>query len=450
MSTSFLADLFSTIAGSSRALWDISRGQKVDNTPEGLIALCETLMTSRGEASGVAIANSILQGYLGLEDEARLAFLTALTQQFGVDLEKTRTGAEDYLADPSAEAALKLHNAAEPRRQELIRRLNRAPGGTAALVAMRSDILAVMKAYPEFREADRDFQHLFASWFNRGFLVLRRIDWHTPAIILEKIIRYEAVHEINGWDDLRQRVDAPDRHLYAFFHPSLIDEPLIFVEVALTASLPDSVTDILDPERDKLQPDRASVATFYAISNCQVGLRGVSFGSFLIKQVVQELSLELPSLRTYTTLSPIPGLRNWLDTITGFGGPEDDLLHRLREAPKDAWPELNSAEQTQLRELAADYFINRKQPDGQPVDPVARFHLGNGARLERININGDLSANGIERSFGLMVNYVYDLDQIESNHEAYANNAEIVTSAQVRKLVKGRKPPMIQEPAHAE
>ncbi len=447
MSTFFLADLFSTIADRSRALWDSSRGLKADNTPDGLITLCETLMSSRGEASGVAIANSILQGYFGLGGEDRLTFITLLNERFGVDLDRTREGAEAFLAGPTPEAALSLHRQAEPRRQELIRRLNRAPGGTAALVKMRSDILSHLGTHPEFRESDRDFQHLFASWFNRGFLVLRRIDWRTPAIILEKIIEYEAVHEINGWDDLRERVEAPDRHLYAFFHPSLVDEPLIFVEVALTAEIPGAVADILDPLREKLSPDQASVATFYAISNCQVGLRGVSFGSFLIKQVVQELSMELPALKTFTTLSPIPGFRRWVDDEADHG--EAGLLKRL-DAAQESEPDLDPGEQARLREMAADYLVRQKNPDGQPIDPVARFHLGNGARLERININGDLSANGISISYGLMVNYVYDLDQIEANHEAYANTAEIVASPQVRKLVKTKRPKKTEEPAHAE
>jgi malonyl-CoA decarboxylase len=256
------------------------------------------------------------------------------------------------------------------------------------------------------------------------------------------------VHEINGWDELRQRVEAPDRRLYAFFHPSLVDEPLIFVEVALTAELPDAVTGILDPLREMLAPDAASVATFYAISNCQVGLRGVSFGSFLIKQVVEDLKAELPGLKTFTTLSPIPGLRAWLDSASGYR--DDELVRRLSAAIPENWPELGTVEQLRLREMAADYFINEKRPDGQPIDPVARFHLGNGARLERINVDGDLSANGIEHSYGLMVNYVYDLAQIEANHEAYANSAEIATSAQVRKLLKGQKAKKAEEPAPAE
>jgi malonyl-CoA decarboxylase len=448
MSTFFLTDLFSTIADRGRALWDPGWNNKQDATPSGLVALCETLLSSRGEASGVALANRILQGYRSLDETGRLTFLTALTNEFRVDIDRARESAESFLADPSPDAALSLHRAAEPRRQELIRRLNRAPGGTAALVAMRSDIIGLLKQHPEFGEADRDFQHLFASWFNRGFLVLRRIDWRTPAIVLEKIIEYEAVHQINGWDDLRQRVDAPDRRLYAFFHPSLIDEPLIFVEVALTAELPEAVTGILDPEREMLAPADASVATFYAISNCQVGLRGVSFGSFLIKQVVEELKLELPGLKTFTTLSPIPGLRAWLDADAD--NRDDPLFKSLAAAAPEAWPELDGARQTRLRERAADYFVNSKRPDGQPIDPVARFHLGNGARLERINVNGDLSAAGIERSYGLMVNYVYDLGQIEANHEAYANNAEIATSAQVRKLLKGQKAKKAEEPAPAE
>jgi malonyl-CoA decarboxylase len=279
------------------------------------------------------------------------------------------------------------------------------------------------------------------SWFNRGFLVLRRIDWQTPAAILEKIIAYEAVHEIRGWDDLRRRLDPKDRRCFAFFHPALIDEPLIFVEVALMREMPDAIATVLDARRtdDDAPP---TTAVFYSISNCQEGLKGISFGSFLLKQVVDDLARDLASLKTFVTLSPAPSFARWLDrTLAADGqvavGPEARAaLARLRDprwvedAAKDApgTDDLKSA----LQSLAAYYFLLARSADERPVDPVARFHLGNGARLERLNWLGDTSERGLREAHGLMVNYRYDVAEIERNHEAYAQDGTVVASRAVR------------------
>ena len=282
---------------------------------------------------------------------------------------------------------------------------------------------------------DDDFAHLLGSWFNRGFLVLRRIDWSTPADILERIIRYEAVHAISDWGELRRRVQPADRRCFAFFHPSLVDEPLIFVEVALTREIPASIQDLLADGREVLAPEQATTAVFYSISNCQPGLKGVSFGSFLIKQVVEELSRDLPGLETFVTLSPAPGFGAWLDRALDDPsvGVDPAPLRVLRQGGEPPPPAAVEGLRPALLSLGAAYFLNAKTASGRPLDPVARFHLGNGARLERLNWPGDTSPKGLREAAGLMVNYLYDLRHIEANHEAYANDGVVVAADAVRR-----------------
>jgi malonyl-CoA decarboxylase len=280
--------------------------------------------------------------------------------------------------------------------------------------------------------------HLLSSWFNRGFLVLRRIDWSTPANILEQIIRYEAVHEIRDWNDLRRRIDPADRRCYAFFHPALVDEPLIFVEVALTESIPGAIAPLLAEDRRPVPIERARTAVFYSISNTQRGLGGISFGSFLIKQEVEELRRELPKLDNFVTLSPVPGFMQWLKQAGDVPVTDEDRA-LLENLDKPDWFE-NAEVAAQLRPvlepLAAYYFLKARTPKGRLIDSVARFHLGNGARLERIDWLGDLSPKGLRESAGIMVNYLYRLEDIEKNHEAYANRDEIAASSAVKKLLK--------------
>jgi malonyl-CoA decarboxylase len=332
--------------------------------------------------------------------------------------------------------------AAEPRRQELIRRLNLAPGATGELVLMREHLLDALARRKELAPVDHDFVHLLGSWFNRGFLVLRRIDWSMPAIVLEKIIRYEAVHEIHSWDDLRARIDPPDRRCYAFFHPALVDEPLIFVEVALTRGIPDAIAPILSHERVVLDPKEATTATFYSISNCQRGLGGVSFGNFLIKQVVEEISREFPKLSTFVTLSPVSGFRDWLtrerrsESSTALLPSDARALAHLDEPDWFKHPEKVAEARPVLSALAAHFFLIARTRAGRPIDPVARFHLGNGARLERIDPMADTSEKAMERAYGLMVNYRYLPEEIERNHEAFAASGEVAASTQVKKLLR--------------
>lgn len=444
MNSSFFGDLLQSISDRGRSLLDLRRSGRLDAgaRSESLVELCEELLSGRGEASGVALARDILNRYGELTIGPRIAFFEALATRFGPDRERVEAAIERWRREPGDSAAARLHEAAEPRRQELFRRLNLAPGGTAALVRMREQLLDAMDHRDDLAPVDADFVHLFSSWFNRGFLVLRRIDWSTPANILEKIIRHEAVHKINSWDDLRRRIDPADRRCYAFFHPALVDEPLIFVEVALSRDIANAIAPILAETREMLGPEKATTAVFYSISNCQRGLAGVSFGHFLIKQVVEEISRENAKLSTFVTLSPVPGFASWLrrernrEASVAFTN-EDRLA--LAALDDNDWMADGAARES-LREplirAAAWYFLYARNGRGLPVDPVARFHLGNGARLEQINPFGDMSENGLRQSFGLMVNYLYDLDYIEKNHEAYAQNRVIAASNTIRKLAR--------------
>ena len=453
MASSFLNDLMQSLSERTRAL--IGRPREVAR-PGDLAELGEALLSRRGEASGVVLARTLLDGFAAAPLASRLAFLTALADRFGPDRERLdRFGPDidrldaavaDYRREASSRTALALQDAAEPRRQELIRRLNLAPGGTASLVRMRAELLTHLPARPDLRDVDRDFVHLLSSWFNRGFLSIRRIDWTTSANILEKIIRYEAVHEINGWDDLRNRLQPEDRRCYAFFHPQLAEEPLIFVEVALTTVMSSAIAPLLDPARAPIRARDATTAVFYSISNTQKGLAGVSFGHFLIKQVADELRRELPNLRTFATLSPAPTFAAWLDRERAldhsryFNGEARTLLEALDAPGWEGDPAKAESVRRVLVPAAASYYLKAKTPAGRPVDPVARFHLGNGARLEALNFLGDLSRKGLAQSHGLMVNYCYDLDEIERNHEAYAEKGEVIAAPAVRKLIRADLP----------
>jgi malonyl-CoA decarboxylase len=438
-SNAFFSDLLASISERGRTL--LRRVGSSEAKPDGaeLIALCEALLSGRGEASATAMAREVLDRYQHLDASERLAFFERLTRDFGPDREKLAQTIENWRAQPNDADASELHYASEPRRQELIRRLNRAPGGTSALVAMRTDLLSAMKGHKDLAALDRDVAHLLSSWFNRGFLVLRRIDWSTPANILEQIIRYEAVHEIRDWNDLRRRIDPVDRRCYAFFHPALVDEPLIFVEVALTETIPAAIAPLLAADRPLVPTERARTAVFYSISNTQRGLGGISFGSFLIKQVAEELQRELPKLENFVTLSPVPGFMAWLKQADDVPASDEDRAV-LEILDKSDWyenPELEAQLRAVLEPLAAYYFLKARTPKGRLIDSVARFHLGNGARLERIDWMGDLSPKGLRESAGIMVNYLYRLEDIEKNHEAYANDGEVVASGAVKRLLKG-------------
>ena len=442
VNTSFFSEMLQSIADRSRALIRRERREPARDRSDGLVELCEELLSGRGEASGVALANEILARYAALTTGPRIAFFEALGRTFGYDGARIDGAIAGWRQSPTPDAASELHRASEPRRLELFRRLNLAPGGTAALVRMREQLLDAMDHRDDLAVIDNDFIHLFSSWFNRGFLVLRRIDWSTPAAILEKIIRYEAVHEIRDWDELRRRIDLPDRRCYAFFHPALVDEPLIFVEVALTRDIPDAIEPILADKREVVEPDRATTAVFYSITSCQPGLAGVSFGHFLIKQVVEEVRREWPRISTFVTLSPAPNFADWLArerTNEASAALDDEDRESLRALDRPDWwrdSELIEVLGDPILRAAAWYFVRARNGRGLPVDSVARFHLGNGARLQRLNWLADSSQRAIEQSLGLMVNYLYDLDYIEQNHEAYAQQHAIVASSGVTRLLR--------------
>jgi len=403
-----------------------------------LVSLTEELLSRPGKASSVAVARAILEQFEESDEGSKVTYFEALVDRFGADHKRLTEAAHQYLDDPSNAHAVALHDAAEPRRQELTRRLNRAPGGTAALVDMRRQLIEQLENCPDLVDADHDFYHLLSSWFDLGFLALERIHWSTPGTILEKIIQYEAVHEILTWDDLRRRIEPSDRRCYGFFHPNLADEPLIFVSVALTQGIPTAIHPLLSEEHSPISSAAADTAVFYSISNCQQGLLGVSFGDFLIKQVVEELALDLPGLRTFVTLSPVPGFKRWLSTVIAEGS--NSLIraeHRetLKLLDKSDWhstPETAAALEELIVPLAAFYFLRARREDNTPVDAVARFHLANGARLERINWLGDVSAASLSNAAGLMVNYLYDLRYIERNHAAFVGRGEVVASTAIR------------------
>jgi malonyl-CoA decarboxylase len=407
---SLLADLLSTLI--DRRL-PVLGGVRADDRSTEM--LCRDLIGTLGEVTGYAVARQILDRYEAMKDSEKHAFFRFLNNEMDIDTDVVMAATTAYAADGSVVNFRQLMKTAEAPRQELARRLNQVPGATARIVAMRNDLLRFMKTDTELAKLDADLQHLLSSWFNRGFLVLRPINWESPAHILEKIIAYEAVHAIDSWDDLRRRLQPTDRRCFGFFHPAMPDEPLIFVEVALTKGILGSIQSVLSEKRAPLSPTQADTAVFYSISNCQAGLAGISFGNSLIKQVVGDLSSALPQIDTFVTLSPIPGLMRWLT--------DKKIADRVDD------PDI-------LRALATRYLLEAKRDDGLPRDAVARFHLNNGASVHEVHAGADLSDNGRAQSGGAMVNYLYDLGRITENHEAFATSQKVASSAALRTLAR--------------
>tara|TARA_B100000767_G_scaffold11950_1_gene11575 strand:+ start:174 stop:1430 length:1257 start_codon:yes stop_codon:yes gene_type:complete len=403
---SFFSELVSTIF--ERRYQKVLLKETEDKTT---VELADALLGSIGEVSGATLARSILDRYAVMAPKEKLDFFEFMTDKLEIDPEYVIKALDAFKIDPSKATYQAFAEASEPKRQELARRLNQVPGATGQLVKLRKDLLGMVKDRPKLGPLDVDLKHLFSSWFNRGFLVLRPINWSSPADILEKIIAYEAVHAIHSWDDLRLRLKPTDRRCFGFFHPSMPDEPLIFVEVALTKGIPNSIQELLADERDPINAADADTAVFYSISNCQAGLAGISFGNSLIKQVASDLATDLPGISTFVTLSPIPGLNRWLETS-----------------------KLADANLGQDKALAAHYLLKAKKPDGMPLDPVARFHLGNGAKVHAVHAQADTSENGLKQSNGTMVNYLYDLSQISQNHEKFVSDKTVVASALVKTL----------------
>ncbi len=395
---------------------------------ETIDSLCAMMMASDGEYSSLLLAERILNAYEKLDADERLAFFRLLHTEYDIDVAEIKSATRAYERNPDAQNLRLVTAAAEPGRQELLRRINLTPGGTRRLVSMREHLLAAVREQPELKKIDTDFHHLFNAWFNRGFLLMEPIDWTTPAHILEKIIAYEAVHEIENWTELRSRLEPADRYCYGFFHPSMEDEPLVFVEVALTDQVPRGIGEILERDLAAEVPENPSCAIFYSISTCHRGLDGISFGNFLIKQVATSLSLRFPQLKTFATISPLPGFRRWLESQADSDSPLAALIDGVDT-------EANAEMRQEIEKLAACYLLEQKNERNEPLDPVARFHLKNGAMLERINVMGNPSSRGMALSLGTMVNYVYDLSRVEDNHEDYVRNNRIICSAQVKKAL---------------
>lgn len=426
----FLNDLVQAITGDRRGRQTRITDEKAMHDAlarpayERLAAACDVLMGRIGDAARVAVAEQALTAYAELDVEGRHAFFTLLRDRFGADPEAIRQAYTAYDADPNANTLVPLFETVEPQRQNLLRRLNMASGATLLLVQMRADLLAAIRHDPELAALDADFEHLFSSWFNRGFLRIERIDWSTPAAVLEKIMAYETVHPMKGWEDLRRRLDPADRRFYAFFHPATGEEPLIFVEVALMKDTPAEIAPILTAPPKDVAED-ADTAVFYSINNTLPGLKGISFGNFLIKQVVSELAIALPSLKTFVTLSPAPTFAGWLSN-----NDDPQAVELARELDQGIWQhEPKEAERLKpkVEAMAATYFAEAKGRGGMPFDPVARFHLGNGAAAWRVNWPGDMSEGAIKRAYGVMINYLYEPGAIESQHEAYMRDGTIAT-----------------------
>jgi malonyl-CoA decarboxylase len=414
-----------------------------------------------GEVSARERASKLGAAYLKLDDGGRHEFLRLIALEFGPDpaavAEAHRRFQEAVGTPAEGDAEMDLRTALRSARIRILTQFNALPQGVKFLVDLRSDLLRYLKDDPDLAVLDRELQARLTAWFDVGFLELHRITWNSPAFLLEKLIEYEAVHEIRSWNDLRNRLEA-DRRCYAFFHPRMPTEPLIFVEVALTRSLADNIQALLDESAPVLDARKADTAIFYSISNTQQGLRGISFGSFLLKRVIEDLKRDLPRLGTFATLSPLPELRAWaeatpralddcvtageMEQIAAAAGKAVDgaTLRALLSAPDWASDhKLAAALRDPLLRLAARYLLEARQ-DGRPVDPVARFHLGNGARLERLDWMADLSPKGLRRSYGLMVNYLYEPDALEENVERYSAEGDIAVSYSVRRFLKRPKP----------
>lgn len=427
--------------------------QRAARALRALVQDSHRLLTGNGEMNGLPVAKALIERLDPLDAGTLDGYFAFLARDMGPDPQQVLRQAEAYAKEPKAAALAALIHAVEPPRQELFRRLNRAPGGTAAILRLRRELLRRLPKAPELQAIDDDLHHLLSSWFNPGFLQMQRVDWNSPAKLLEKIILHEAVHEIDGWDDLRRRLQ-PDRRCFAFFHPQLPEEPLIFVEVALLPEMPGAVAPLIDKADTPLPPERFRVAAFYSISNCEPGLRGVSLGNFLIKRVAEQLQHELPRIKAFCTLSPIPGFSTWLRSdpdlaaLPGLpkGAPVKLLAARtvleqltggdlsaLQSASMlDRLEQSNGEGRAALLALAAAYLGHASvTPAG---DPVARFHLDNGARLERLNWRGNISPKGLRQACGLMVNYLYDLDTIEASHAKF-REGEVVRSRAVAGLI---------------
>ena len=411
---SFFQNLLSSIMERSLLKSSYFRSKDFGILHEDINKALESVMSKSGEISSLVFAEHLSSLIEALNDEEFIEFFETLHAKYDLDAEALLRVSNEYSKNKTQKNLELIFKASEPKWVELFKRLNTASEGTLRLVRLRERMRTLKQASPDLEFFDRSLLKLFKHWFNPSFLVLESIDWSTPANILEKIIAYEAVHEINSWDDLRARLAPDDRRCFAFFHPLMPNEPLIFVEVALSNKIPNTINEIITIDRSVTLNQDINTAVFYSISNCQEGLSGISFGNFLIKQVAHKLKQENDGLDKFVTLSPAPSFVRWLEENSINLDSDEDML--LKQA--------------------LIYLTASDREDGLPNDPVAKFHLGNGAILERINLNADLSSKGLMQSKGVMVNYLYNLDTLEENHELFFKTKEVKQSDAIKSLRK--------------
>ena len=428
----FTKTVFDSIADAGEKFIDVTR---LRGTPvQKLLELSYDLISHKGQVSGIALARQIVSRYDELKEQEKLEYFRELVKITEVDIQEIKVRAEELYKNPGPETRESLNKSLKTKCQKLFSRMNMAPNGTRAIVQLREDLLKFIPTFSELKPLDVDLRMLLTTWFNPGFLVLKKIDWDTEASVLEKIIRYETVHNIDNWNDLKQRL-VNNRRCFAYFHPALDDDPIIFVEVAFTKGIANSVQTILNDSNDS----KLNTAIFYSINNCQRGLKGIPLGNFLIKMVSTEIAGEYHSIKTFSSLSPVTGFAKWLKTELESGssslfGNDRELL---KQALKQGWQKntkLSGQLKKPLMKACAHYLINEKR-NGKPLNPVARFHFGNGAGLYRINWMGNNSAHGMADSFGIMVNYLYNLKTIESNHESYMIDGKLTISKSVKNLL---------------
>lgn len=406
---------------------------------------CRDLLLEPGEALPTGVAQKVLALSASFDEAARGAFFDGLLERFSVDPSAVQRAAEAYVGNPSSDTLQALQRASEEPRRELFLRLNGAPGATAWLVRLREHLHDHLRDHHAWAAIDSDLTHVLKSLFSRGMLEFQQIDLETPSAVLERLIRAEAVHPVSDWREMGRRLEG-DRRCYAFFHPAWSYEPLIFVEVALTRGIASTIQPILDPDSPVVDPRTCDTAMFYSISNCQPGLRGFSFGNVLLGRAIERLKAEMPWLRQFATISPIPGFRSWLSSAGSLKASNGIVAwlskDRSRGSSNDPVPD---ELQDELLALGAHYLLRVK--DGcEPADPVARFHLGNGARLHRLNSSSDLTPAGIRRSVGLTVNYVYKWSELERNAETYRCRHEVRAVAEVARLAC-RAEPLLSNPS---
>ena len=431
-----LKKIISLIADAGQKLFN--KKNIKENDIESVLSLCDDLISNKGAAFGITVARDITKHYQTLSTENKLLFFKKINEKYKPSFTKVNKAIDVYKNSQNEKNLSYLFKVSEGNRRELFRRLNMAPNGTSIIIDLREDLLKILNKNSELRALDDDLRHLFRAWFNPGFLKLEKITWNTKAAILERIIKYERVHQMKDMNELKRRL-GEDRRFFSYFHPALEDEPIIFVQVALTHGLGKSIQELMKPSNKDLT--KHDTATFYSISNCQEGLSRVTLGNFLIKRVIYEIQEELPHIKNFGTLSPIPGLVEWFSYLEEnkikniLGDLTDQNLSFLKSKDLKIGDNRIIKNKNALIKLVTHYIVNEKNEKGLPINDVSRFHLGNGAIIDDIIINANISETGFKRSFGVMVNYLYELNNIEKNHENYMNNKKVIFSDKLKRYL---------------